>query len=75
MKISMSIWLQVVLVMLMLVTHLGQILIVIGVSFRKCFPMESVCGLWLFGPCPVVLTLVHLREHFWAGFKVETAIC
>ena len=27
--------------------------------------------LWAF---PVVLTLVHLREHFWTGFKVETAI-
>ena len=50
MQISMSSWLQVVLVMRMLVTRLGQILIVIAVSFQNCFPMESVLGFDLSGP-------------------------
>ena len=45
MQISMSIWLQVVLVMRMLVTHLGQILVVIAVSFQKCFSYGKRFGL------------------------------
>ena len=45
MQISISIWPQVVRGLHMLVTHLGQILVVIAVSFQKCFSYGKRFGL------------------------------